>query len=233
MKKRILIIGNNHGLTGVNIDVKNYNQFFRSPVGGSWEDYEITKKLNPRKNELQIELDLLKKLDLDYLIIVFSGHGGQKRETVLELNSSGETINDSELQKIAKRQLNIYDCCRSLPEDLSESVTFSALLKSIGSQNTRLRYEARIMQAIHQQASLYSCYIGEGSWDSSEGGIYTVQLIKAAKNITTEFKSVGAAHVEAAEKTLEASKAKPTLQHPDAVLYRCLSTQELIISIKP
>jgi hypothetical protein len=233
MKKRILIIGNNHGLTGVNIDIKNYFQFFRSPIGGSWEDYEITQKLNPRKNELQIELGLLRKLDLDYLIIVFSGHGGQKRETVLELNSGGETINDSELQSLAKRQLNIYDSCRSLPEDISDSIRFSAILKSIDYQNSRLRYEARIMQAIHQQASLYSCSIGEGSWDSSDGGIYSVQLLKAAKNISSEFKSVGSAHVEAAEKTLEVSKTKPTLQHPDAVLLKCMSYQELIISIKP
>ncbi len=233
MKKRILLIGNNNGLTGVNIDMKNYYQFFRSPIGGSWEDYEIDKKLNPRKIELQSEIEILKKLDLDYLIVVFSGHGGQIRETVLELNSSSETINDSEIQNIAKRQLNIYDSCRSYPEDLSESATFSALLKSMDYQNTRVRYEARIMQAIHQQASLYSCSIGEGSWDSSEGGIYSVQLIKAAKNITNEFKSVGAAHVEAAEKTLEVSKTKPKLQHPDATLLRCMSYNELIISINP
>jgi len=64
-------------------------------------------------------------------------------------------------------------------------------------------------------------------------GIYSVQLIKAAKVFTNGFKSVGAAHVEAAEKTLEVSKAKPTLQHPDAVILRCMSSQELIISINP
>jgi hypothetical protein len=233
MKKRILIVGNNHGLMGVNIDIKNFYQFFRSPLGGSWEDYEIDRKVNPRKIELQVELELLKKLTLDYLIIVFSGHGGQTRETVLELNSSGETINDSELKNIARRQLNIYDSCRSYPEDLSERATFSALIKSLDYQNTRIRYETRILQAMHQQASLYSCSIGEGSWDSSEGGIYSTQLIKSAKKITAEFKSVGAAHVEAAEKTLEISKTKPTLQHPDAVLLKCMSYQELIISINP
>lgn len=233
MRKRILIIANNDGLAGVNIDVKNYYQFFRSPVGGNWEGYEIIKKINPQKNELYIELESLKKLDLDYLIIVFSGHGGQKRETVLELNSIGETIYDSELKNIAKRQLNIYDCCRIQIEDLSESLTFSTFLEYTNYQNIREKYEERIMQAIPQQASLYSCSIGEGSWDTSEGGIYSVELIKAAKNITTEFKSVGSAHVEAADKTLEISKTKGILQHPAEDLLKCMSYQELVISINP
>jgi hypothetical protein len=234
MKKRILIIGNNSGLQGVNVDVKNYHHFFRSSMGGSWEDYEIEKKLNPRKIDLQVELLILKNMALDYLIVIFSGHGGQKRETVLELNSSGETINDTELQNIAKRQLNIYDCCRSYPEDLSENVRFSNLLKSMAYQNTRARYEARIMQAIHQQASLYSCSIGGVSWDTSDGGIYSNELIKSARTIYSgEYKLVGEAHTEAAEKTKELTKYKSEQQKPDSVLLRCLSPQQLIIGINP
>ena len=42
MRKHILIIGNNNGLPGVNIDCENYRKFFMSYIGGCWHEDEIT-----------------------------------------------------------------------------------------------------------------------------------------------------------------------------------------------
>lgn len=235
MKKKIVIIGNNEGLPGVKVDIENYKQFFKSPFGGNWLDEEIDVKLNPLKTELIIELNRLKGLLLDYLIVIFSGHGGQERETMLELNSRGELIGESELKYLASRQLNIYDCCRCYPISINESRQFEALAKPFSNINTREKFDKRIKQAISQQVSLYSCSIGEVSNDTSEGGVYSKYLIQSAKNVVDDFKLIGNAHNEAYNLTVDNNKKLQIdkHQHPDAVLPRCLSTQQLIISVKP
>ncbi len=235
MKKKILIIGNDNGLPGVKVDITNFQTFFKSAFGGNWQDPEIDVKVNCSLTDLRKDLSSLKGLNLDYLIIIFSGHGGQKRETVLELNSKGETIGDSELQNIAKRQLNIYDCCRSIGQQTNESLALVNKIKLYSAFNTREKYEKRIMQAINQQVSLYSCSVGEVSNDTSEGGLYSKHFIDSAKNINSEYKLVGEAHTEAYNLVVEANKYLPKdkHQHPESVLPRCLSDQQLIISINP
>lgn len=235
MKKHILIIGNNEGLPGVKIDIENYNQFFMSPFGGNWFPNEINVKLNPTKSELSAELNRLKGMSLDYLIVIFSGHGGQERETILELNPRGETIGESDLKYLATRQLNIFDCCRCYPMSLNESALFKVLSKAFTGINTREKFEKRILQAVPQQVDLYSCSINEISNDTSDGGVYSKYLIQSAKNIVDNFKLIGNAHQEAFDLTMGYNLGLPIdkQQHPEAVLPRCLSSQQLIISVKP
>jgi len=228
MKKRILIIGNDAGLPGVKIDVENYRRFFKSSVGGNWLDSEIRVLLNPMQVTLMNELTSLRTQLLDYLIIIFSGHGGQERETVLEINRMGEQISESVLRGICHRQLNIFDCCRSYPESIEEATRVTNLIKSFSSYNTRDAYEKRILESISQQVLLYSCSIGEVSHDTSEGGAYSKNLIFSAADFTSGFKLVGDAHAEAARLTTREFNN----QHPEAILPRCLSSQQLIIGIK-
>jgi hypothetical protein len=235
MEKRILLLGNNEGLPGVKVDLKNYKDFFKSPIGGSWLETEIDTMINPTKSELTNKLRLYSGLTLDYLIIIYSGHGGQERETLLEINPNGELIGESELIYISKRQLNIFDCCRCYPEALHESYQFKVLVKSFSGLNLRQEYEKRILQAISQQVILYSCAIGEISNDTKEGGIYSQNFLKSARQIDNEYKLIGTTHVEAAEKTIEETKKFPKERHqtPESVLPKCLSSQQLIISINP
>jgi len=230
MQKRVLIIGNSEGLPGVKVDIENYKGFFKSNCGGDWYDFEITTKLNASRNDVITELNLMKGLSLDYSIIIFSGHGGQKRETFFELNSAGETIYESEIKAISTRQLTIYDCCRAYAQPVNESRAFTALLnKGLADVNTRERYERRIMEAIPQEVNLYACSKGEKAYDTSAGGVYSKYLIQSARNLNTPFKSVGVCHDEAAILTTAAYRD----QHPEAVLPRCLSSQQLILSINP
>jgi len=230
MKKRILLFGNNDGLPGVQKDFVNYESFFTSEVGGHWYNNEIFSKMNPKKSDLITELKSLKNNYLDFLIIIFSGHGGQKRETVLEINDGGEQIYESELNDIATRQINIFDCCRAYPL-LEFSEQYDRVIRKSASISSNIRelYEKRIMQAIPQQLSLYACSIGETAQDTSDGGIYSKNLLKAARSIQTDYMTVGKTHETATRYTQQEVKG----QNPDAKLVRCLSDQELIFSINP
>lgn len=229
MEKRILIIGNTDGLPGVKIDVENYKTFFKSSYGGDWYSSEIIEKVNSSKSEIKTTLENIKSKSLDYLIIIFSGHGGQERETVLEINSSGETINESEFKNLADRQLNIFDCCRAYPETITKGIINEMETRTFSFTNTRARFEKRIMEANRQQVNLYACAIGEYAHDTSKGGAYSKNLLAVSTIISGDYKLVGTAHEEASVLT---TREFPD-QHPDADLLRLLSSQQLIIGIKP
>jgi hypothetical protein len=230
MKKRILLIGNSKGLPGVQKDFINYLSFFTDEIGGNWYKNEIIEQMNPTKFELQTVLKNLKNEFLDFIIVIFSGHAGQKREIILEINEKEEIIYESELKNISNRQITIYDCCRAyalleFSEDSGRSFTKSAKI----SPRVRERYEKRIMEAIPQQLSLYACSKGETAIDTSEGGLYSKNLLKAAKSVDSNFMTVGIAHQIAAEQTKRERKE----QNPEASLIRSLTSQELIFSINP
>jgi len=230
MKKRILLIGNTHGLPGVPVDLANYRKFFKSQYGGGWMDFEIETETNPSVTKLALTVSKIVALKLDYAIVVFSGHGGQERETILEINGNGDTVPESLLKGIAERQLNIFDCCRAFSEPVIEIKLNERFTKSFAATtNTREQYELRIMQAIPQQVSLYACSIGEVSYDSPNGGVYSKHLLSVSAQVDSSYKLVGNAHEEA---TVLTKREKPT-QNPDGILPRCLSSQQLIIGIKP
>lgn len=233
MKKRILLIGNTDGLPGVNEDIVNYSNYFKSLDGGEWYDFEIITLRNTTVHELNLTILRLKSLQLDYLIVIFSGHGGSlSRKTILEL-SDGEEVNETELMRIAPRQLNIYDCCRSvILSPLQESSKSMRMYcsEAQASISTRREYENRIMQAVAQQSSLYACMLGEVSEDTPRGGVYSSRLLKAAKDFGGDhFIIIGKAH-SYATKMIKDDKYE---QNPDSRLPRCFTSQSLIWSIDP
>lgn len=236
MRKRALLIGNTSGLPGVKVDILRFSTFLHSNVGGAWQSSEIDVLQDERKNVLLEKIDSLKRQSLDYLMILFSGHGGQHRQTILELNQHGECIEETILRGISTRQMNIYDCCRAFPQEITKSATDSLSARLFESGDFyRTQYENRIMAAIPQQALLYSCSIGQVSYDTPSGGVYLTNLLKAARTFSSDqkFKLIGLAHEEAVTPTFANSKKeKGGLQVPEAVLPKCLSSQQLIISQK-
>lgn len=236
MKRKALLIANTSGLQGVKVDISRFSSFLKSERGGAWFDSEIQIVANDSKYSLLKKVDELKKQSNDYTLVLFSGHGAYQRKTILEINSSGETILESELANISRRQLNIFDCCRSvIPEQVTKSAMDSMTARFSESVNTvRQRYDARIMQADEQQASLYSCAIGQVSYDTASGGVYLSNLLSASANIpySEQFKLVGIAHDEARAATILESKKAGRTQEPDAVLAKSLSSRQLIISIR-
>lgn len=236
MKRKAVLIGNTSGLDGVQVDITRFATFLKSDFGGTWYESEIDILENEKKSSLLQRMDAIKRQSFDYLVVMFSGHGGQLRQTILEINGQGETIEETALRQMANRQLNIYDCCRAFPTTITKSAMESLSKSFTESVNrNRQRYDDRIMQAIPQQALLYSCSIGQVSYDTANGGVYLTNLLKAARNIAydQQYKLVGIAHQESVAPTMENSiKEKQGLQVPEAILPKCLSSQQLIISMK-
>lgn len=226
MKKKILLIGNTNGLPGVKIDLENYKNYFKSNTGGQWYDSEIIEELDVKKDKLSSILVDLKSQELDYLIIIFSGHGGVVRDTVLELNNQYEYFSESHFNNISKRQVTILDCCRSFAPNLSESIRAMNFSKSL-STGTRQRFEKRISESSDIQIKMYSCAVGECSHDTPKGGAYSKNLIEYAYADGSEFIYFGPTHVLAAQKTTVQFKD----QNPEIIIPRMLTSQQVILGI--
>jgi len=238
MKKRALLIANTNILNGTKKDIIDFMNFLRSYTGGAWNLSEIFKPLyNPSKQGLLSIIETIKREKNDYVIVLFSGHGGHKRELLIEINETEEKINESDLKGIAKRQLTIFDCCRNiLQENLREDSIFSKSQEDFSDIKNIIRekFDERIMQAAAQQVTLFSCSVGQSSYDTNNGAVYLSNFIKAAKNVSGEFKTVGLAHQESIEPTYQYSLSmNDGVQRPDASLPKCLTEQQLIISINP
>ena len=116
MKRKAILIGNTSGLQGVKVDIFNFANYLKSNNGGAWYSSEIDELYDPPKNVLLSNIEAVKRDYPDYVVVMFSGHGGFIRSTILEINGKGESIDESALGNIAKRQLSIFDCCRSYPQ---------------------------------------------------------------------------------------------------------------------
>lgn len=239
MKRRALLIGNSRGLQGVKKDMVNFQAFLMGRFGGAWKKGEIMIEMNPTLADLRKKIELIKDEKNDFVIVMYSGHGGYERDTVLEINSKGEIIHEIELIGLAPRQITIFDCCRVCEsyekslESLNETKLFSV---TDSTDRIRQRYEARIMRAIPQQDRLYACKIGQCAHDASDGtgAYYLKNLINHAKTIDGDFGLVGYIHEDAAQDTtIEVGIKENELQEPVASLPKCLSSQQLIISLKP
>lgn len=235
MKRKALLIGNNRGLQGVPSDLLQTRRFLQSSLGGEWFSSEIEQLLNPRKSDLLKKLDGLKRERNDFSFVLFTGHGAHARNTLLELNAYEETISENDLIGLSERQVSIFDCCRNIVKEeviKSSVITMDSIREA--TSTVRARYDIRIMQSIPQQAKLYSCAIGESSYDDN-GAVYLGNLLSCAKNIgyAKDYKLLSEAHAEASVLTSRhvLNKFKSN-QNPTASLPKCLASQELIISIK-
>ena len=233
MKRKALLIGNTNGLAGVQIDIQKTKAFLLSDIGGAWLNSEIDVLTNPRRADLLARVDQVRQSSPDYVFLLFSGHGGlEKRTTMLELNGAGETIAEDVLFKIAPRQISVFDCCRAMTREVAlEAYAADSLMKSHVASVVRGRYDALIMRAIPQQVRLYACLMGQVSNDTRNGAIYLQNLLEAAKLLSDNemFKTAEQAHSEAKFQTI----ATHDEQTPDAVLPKCLSSQQLILSVRP
>lgn len=233
MKRKALLIGNSRGLTGVKTDLKKMKSFLYSNHGGAWNYDEIITINNATKTQLGDTIDFIKKDNTDFCIVYFSGHGGFKRQTLIEL-SDESLINEDFLYHISPRQITIFDCCRStIQESAYDSAKLSAESINFNEKDRnyyRQLYENRIMQSIYQQIKLYSCSIGEISNDTRNGGVYTQALLQSVQT----YQTVGEIHRNAAkivDTTWNDEHRPEEQQHPDAILPKCLTSQQLVLSI--
>ncbi len=237
MNRKALLIGNSNGLSGVKKDISNWESFLTSDIGGKWFPSEIDVEMNPSKISLMSKINTMKQR-YDFVLLVYSGHGAYSQGTILEINSNEEYVFESDLKGIAPRQISVFDCCLgivTMQDSIKESIK-NLSVKNQFTSNIRQDYETRIMQAIPQQISLYACSIGESAYDSNDGGYYTKNLLKSTNLFVDEqrFLTVGMAHQAGALKTTsEVFEKEKAIQRPDAFLPKCITSQQLIISINP
>lgn len=206
MKKRAIIIASSDPkLSGVKKDLLNIQSFLTGMNGGAWLENEIITLIQPRKDFLENHLQRIKSESNDFLLVVFTGHGGHKRgETYIEVNDN-ELISQSKIENLALRQLNIYDCCRV---DMMAEMEKSALLfestaglcsyddKYFSMEDIRQLYNDRVMKAQPQQLNLYSCSLNQCSLDTSDGGLYLTNLIEySSKESSDRFKTAVECHL--------------------------------------
>jgi hypothetical protein len=169
-------------LKGVDTDLHHFADFLKSPLGGSWENHEITELSNCPSQNL---IELFQSTNTDFLLVYFSGQGQQNlKETIIAINDK-ESISISELISLIKapKALIIIDCCRkSIKEEYSsfsgpEYLSFNSLLDQ---PNTRDRYLQIISESAPGIAIAYSCSVGEMSSETKLGTDYTYSLLKTA-----------------------------------------------------
>lgn len=242
MKRLALLIGNTNNLPGIHKDLEDFESFLLSNIGGAWDaNSEICKAYNVSYSNLKKNLERIKCAKMDYFIFYYSGHGSLDRSfasTVLELNGDEDSIDEFELAALAPRQLNIYDCCRSVPQTAQKSILMNRVQFSMESCRTRIRdlYNTRIMESYEQQINLYACAQGECANATGEGSIYTQNLIKGAKNNSNSNVLVLDAHEAAVRPTAEKASLLGEEQHPDCTVYpinlHIPRNKQLILAIK-
>jgi len=233
MKRYAILLGHSDGELATQIDLLRVYNFLISLKGGAWNDKEICCKKNMSIERLITLINQIKKSNIDYLFFYFSGHGKFKRSSVLELNPNGETIDESVVSGLVPRQLNIYDCCRTLSDEIISEETQKGLFSENTSniQYFRLLYENRIMQAFPQQMSLYSCEVGECSYDFGYGGIFTTQLLKTTKEISDRFLPVSDAFLNSFNPTMREAGKHGVEQHPDYFMAKLPTAKQLILAV--
>ena len=234
MKRNAILIGHNDGIISTPLDLSRMKSFLMSNKGGAWRESEIFCKHNISYASLTSLISSVKSKEFDYLIFYFSGHGEYKRDTIIELNPNHETIEERFLSKLAVRQLNIFDCCRAEEDDsaITESVE-SIINFSAQRESTIIRrmYDNRIMAALPQQMSLYSCRIGEYSHDYGDGGIFTTNLLESVKAFNEEYLLVSEALSFAYQTTIDEAEKHGEKQTPDYFMPKFRSSQQLIFAI--
>ena len=233
MKRHALLIANLDA-AGAQNDINNWKKFLCSGIGGAWRTDEIQVLTNPSKNSLETSLIFVQCANYDFVLVVYAGHGGWERTTILEINPDGDTINESELKNLAPREILSLDCCRAtstITDILNEAQLkmFSETTRS----TIRARYDTRMMRAIPQQVTLYACSIGECAYCTNEGGYYTKNLLRQSAAVPyNDFRTINQAHNAAAAATTEEVRSKEyRTQTPDISCARCLTSQQLIIGI--
>lgn len=167
-------------LAGVEVDIRNYRDYLKSPIGGSWKDHEIELLIGKSGTEVR---NFISSLYNDYIFVAYSGHGGFRRSTastVIELN--GVDYDESILiNSRCAWQLNVLDTCRSIIKEQPLMKGFSALNEAIGgvTSDTSAFFFNAFDDLEKGLMKIYSAGIGEAANEEpNEGGLYTYNELK-------------------------------------------------------
>jgi len=192
MKRLALLIGspstqqNGDFLAGVQTDIENIERFLKSSIGGSWQDTEIKKfQLNP--NYSQVEPFLKECESKDFAFVYFSGHGATDKSNLHPRVKFRE--NDypyvKDLANRANKQITIIDACRGY----SEFSNFDGGLGRIDFLNYKPEFARAVFNNYvdnlqNSRVLFFASQEGQNSLNvGSEGGLFSINLLSAAKNL--------------------------------------------------
>lgn len=227
MKRKALLLGytgkdeadKKYHLSAVKNDLESYKKFLMSPKGGLW-DFENEKEIEIMIDEQLEELskkELIYKNKLDFLYIVYSGHGYYDEFQHLAINKDNYTLTSEYFKDWAPRQICVFDACAKIPKNESAN---EALIEELNKRiltikpdkrrELREKYENKILQCPKQEIRLYAASIDECAYASSKESYYIGELLKEL-NIVKEDLNIIEAHNIAAEQVEKRSLGE---QHP-------------------
>lgn len=237
MKRKVLLIGNTRGLSDTPLDLLHVAKFLMSYQGGAWNADEMVCLLNNSAADILKEVEKVKDEANDYVIVYFTGHGGLQGDTIIEVNPANELLSEKSLLGLSERQLNVMDCCRDVqttPLPIYGSSRGMGAIEKDLRDKVRLDYERLVMGSAPQLVRMYSCSVGESSYETGRNGsFYTCNLIGCTKDLlkTNDVVRVYQCHAETAIKTAaDVLRERGMNQHPDIIPTKCLAQAELPIA---
>lgn len=194
LKKKVFILASSDRKIGSCVDVDAYCNFLTSSIGGRWLENEI--------HVFQSDVDKIGVLgvlynardnhDYDYIIFIYTGHGGTRGTSVSGYTDvmcleNGEEIFECEVLGIADRQLTILDSCRVPIRDEPERVKAASARMYLTESRLDLSlarkcYEAQISLSPKSQYRMFACSVGEYASGSSRlGGLFSRRFMEVAK----------------------------------------------------
>lgn len=185
--------------------INRWESFFRSPIGGYWQDNEISRYGESRP----ITPDAIKRLMIplntvqcEYSIIVFCGHGGCTLDNQDAIQLPIPSTGDCRLLPVDAllgeglpfvRRTVILDSCRSLipfaSTQLFEDKQFSSIYKTDGIECGKY-YNDIVMQASPHVEVLYSTSEHHKAFASKEGSAYTDAMSNLVRMKSLWWKSL-------------------------------------------
>ncbi len=222
MKRHALLIGYSGGgssgesyLSGVSLDLENYQNFLMSTKGGAWHKNEITILQNTSKRKLVQTLDQIKNELNDITLVIFSGHGDFENKVYycrdFLINSSGETILEKDLYGLSSKEILICDCCanyqyrRAVVANEAKDINLDEAFDK--KKCAREKYEKIINECPKQKLRFYAARAGYSAQDTEDGGLYSVNLLKVLKEAHQNINIVDA-HDKAAEMVIQESSGE-------------------------
>jgi hypothetical protein len=178
--------GDDDYLDGVDVDIRNWQDFLTSPLGGRWYGSEVVVLREPSARAVREAIADL--ATADYSFLVYTGHG--------HLDNGGQTftcigpypgLSAAALKQGAPRRTVVMDCCRQPagPLPLLETVAKAADSAGVRLNATDCRryFDGTIAARDPGCVALYACSPGElANENERTGGWYTHSLMQAARD---------------------------------------------------
>lgn len=185
--------------------IDRWERFFRSPIGGYWQDGEILRYGENKPIDTDAFRRLLVPLNTvqcDYSVIVFCGHGActidgkDAIQLPLPSQSNNNLLPVDELITPgipSVRRTVILDACRSLipytSAQLFEKRVYSSVYNIDGIE-CRKYYNSQIMQASPHVEVLYSTSEHQKAYGSMTGSQYADAMSELVRMRTVQWKAL-------------------------------------------